>query len=52
VVLEATPQAEAAFRDRTALTIAGALEYQACDEEICFNPVVVPLSWTVNVKRP
>jgi DsbC/DsbD-like thiol-disulfide interchange protein len=27
--------------------ISGHLEYQACDDKVCFAPVVVPLSWTV-----
>ncbi|HUE87133.1 MAG TPA: protein-disulfide reductase DsbD domain-containing protein [Vicinamibacterales bacterium] len=51
VVLEVTPQAEAAFRKRSTFTINGALEYQACDDKICFNPAVVPLSWSLEVKR-
>ncbi|MBI1873677.1 MAG: redoxin domain-containing protein [Acidobacteria bacterium] len=49
LVLEVTPQAEAAFRSRKGLTIGGTLEYQACDDKICFNPVAVPLSWTLSV---
>jgi len=28
------------------LTIRGHLEYQACNDTLCFNPVSVPLSWT------
>lgn len=51
LVLEVTPQAEAAFRNRKTLTVSGALEYQACDDKICFNPVVVPLTWTLDVKK-
>jgi len=27
------------------LTIEGTLEYQACDDEICYLPVDVPVSW-------
>ncbi len=27
------------------LTIEGTLEYQACDDEICYLPVEVPVSW-------
>jgi hypothetical protein len=29
------------------LTFTGTLDYQACDDRICFNPVSVPLSWKV-----
>jgi DsbC/DsbD-like thiol-disulfide interchange protein len=51
LVLEVTPQAEAAFRNRKTLTVSGELEYQACDDKICFNPVVVPLTWTLDVAK-
>ena len=50
VVVEGTPQAQAALRGQTALTIAGALEYQACDDKVCFNPVALPVSWTLAVR--
>ena len=29
------------------LKIAGQLEYQACDDKVCFAPVTVPLEWTI-----
>jgi hypothetical protein len=29
------------------LAVKGRLEYQACDDQVCFAPVSVPLSWTV-----
>ena len=32
------------------VTIAGVLNYQACDDAVCFNPVSAPVSWTVTVK--
>ena len=50
VVLEGTPQAQAALRERDSVTIAGTLEYQACDDKICYNPASVPLTWTVNLR--
>jgi hypothetical protein len=28
------------------LTIEGVLEYQACDDAICYTPVELPVSWT------
>jgi hypothetical protein len=37
-----------AGRDR--LTIAGTLDYQACDDKVCLIPQSVPLSWTVELK--
>ena len=47
VILGTGPQAEAAFRASPKLTLKGTLDYQACDDRICFNPVSVPLSWTI-----
>ena len=50
IVLEGTPQAQAAFRGKDSLTLNGALEYQACDATICYNPTSVPLSWTLSLR--
>jgi hypothetical protein len=32
------------------VTLAGTLEFQACDDQVCFVPESVPVSWTVTVK--
>lgn len=48
--LEERPQAQAAFRGKASLTLTGTLDYQACDDKICFNPVSVPLSWTLALR--
>jgi hypothetical protein len=50
VVLDGTLQAQAALRGKDTLTITGTLEYQACDDAICFNPASVPLSWTLSLR--
>lgn len=50
LVLEVDKQARAVVRDKNTLTVSGTLEYQACDERTCFNPVSVPLSWTLALK--
>ena len=47
VVPDVTPEAIAAF---DSLTLTGRLDYQACDDEICYNPVSMPISWTVAVQ--
>jgi peroxiredoxin len=47
VIPEVTPEAQAAFRGKDSLTLTGTLEYQACDDKVCYNPTAVPLSWTV-----
>ena len=50
LVLEGSPAAQAAYRGKESVTIEGSLEYQACDDRVCFNPVSVPLSWTLGLK--
>ena len=47
VAIDASPQAAAALKDRTSMTIDAVLEYQACDDRVCFIPQSLPLSWTV-----
>ena len=50
LVLEGTPQAQAALRGKESVTVKGSLQYQACDDKTCFNPVLVPLSWTITLQ--
>jgi len=50
VTLLATPDAQKQLGAMKEVTIAGALEYQACDDKICFNPTRVPISFTVTLK--
>jgi peroxiredoxin len=50
LVIDSSPQAEAALKTLTSLTISGVLNYQACDDKVCFTPQSVPLTWTVNVR--
>ena len=47
VVAEATAESRKAFAGKTELVITGTLEYQACDDKLCYNPVSLPLSWKV-----
>lgn len=50
VIVEGTPQAQAAFRGKDSLTLMGTLEYQACDDTICYNPASIPLTWTLGFR--
>lgn len=50
LVLEATPEAERALEAKKVLTLTGGLEYQACDDKVCFNPRTLPLSWTLTIQ--
>ena len=52
VVVEASREAHQALDGVEVLTLTGRLDYQACDDEKCFNPVSVPLSWTVALAPP
>jgi peroxiredoxin len=48
--IDPAPEAVAALAGRTDMTINASLTFQACDDQVCFNPESVPLSWTVNLK--
>ena len=50
VILEGTPQAQASFRGKDLVTLSGTLEYQACDDKICYNPASIPISWTLSLR--
>jgi len=50
VILEGAPQAQASFRGKDAVTLSGTLEYQACDDKICYNPASIPISWTLSLR--
>ncbi|HUU35937.1 MAG TPA: protein-disulfide reductase DsbD domain-containing protein [Vicinamibacterales bacterium] len=50
VTLLATPEMQKLLGSMPSATITGALEYQACDDKVCFNPARVPVSFTVTLK--
>ena len=50
VVVEATVEAESALEDLDTLTLTGSFDYQACDDEFCFNPVSVPLTFILDLE--
>ena len=49
VVRENTPEARKAMTGMNELVVTGTLDYQACDDKICYNPVSLPLSWKVGL---
>jgi hypothetical protein len=51
VTLLASPEAQKLMAGMTTVTITGALEYQACDDKVCFNPTRVPISFVVKLKE-
>jgi peroxiredoxin len=50
VVIEGTPHAQAALKGKDAVTLTGTLDYQACDDKLCFNPASLPLTWTMSLR--
>ncbi|MEO7158693.1 MAG: protein-disulfide reductase DsbD domain-containing protein, partial [Vicinamibacterales bacterium] len=49
VTLLATQDMQKLLAGMPSVTISGALEYQACDDKVCFNPSRVPVSFTLTV---
>jgi peroxiredoxin len=50
LTIDASPQGQAALKDAPSLTITSILNYQACDDRVCFTPQSVPLTWTVSLR--
>ncbi len=50
VTLLATPEMQKQLASMPSVQITGALEYQACNDTVCFNPTRVPVSFTVTLK--
>lgn len=50
VVLEGTRDAMSALQGKESITLSGTVDYQACDEKVCYNPTTVPVTWTVSLK--
>ena len=46
-----SPEARAALKGVEAVTIAGTLEYQACDDRLCFTPRSIQVSYTVKLRQ-
>jgi hypothetical protein len=49
VTLLATPEVQKLLASRESVTLAATLEYQACDDKVCFNPGGIPLTFTIAV---
>ena len=48
-VVSGEPGVEDALAEIDAVTLSGTLDYQACDDRLCYDPVSVPLSFTFEV---
>jgi len=52
VVMNGDARAEEVMSNLDALTLTGTLDYQACDDAICFLPQSIPVSFTVDLEMP
>lgn len=52
MAVSAAPEHRAALAKAGMVAIKGALNYQACDDRICFPPKAVPVSYRVKVRPP
>jgi hypothetical protein len=46
-----TPEARKALAGQSNITISGRLEYQACDDKVCYSPGKVPVRFAVTLER-
>ena len=51
VLIDPSPQSQAALKGVSSVTLKGVLNYQACDDKLCFTPQSVPLTWTVRLRE-
>jgi DsbC/DsbD-like thiol-disulfide interchange protein len=52
VLVLSTPEARKALAGQKTVTVSGTLEYQACDDKICYAPAKVPLSFALDLAPP
>ena len=52
VVMNGDAETEEIMSTLDALTLTGTLDYQACDDAICFLPQSIPVSFTVDLEMP
>ncbi len=50
ITIPVTPELRERATSGGTLTIDAVFEYQACDDAICYNPVDLPVSWTLQLR--
>jgi DsbC/DsbD-like thiol-disulfide interchange protein len=48
-IAEDSAALRAQLRGRNQITIKGTLDYQACDDRLCYLPASVPFQWTLKL---
>ena len=51
ITVLATPEAQKQLSGQTNVTVSGKLDYQACDDKVCYAPRSVPVKWTFTLQR-
>jgi hypothetical protein len=51
VVIDASREARPKLALVDSVTITGTLDYQACNDTLCFNPKSIPVSYTVKLRQ-
>jgi hypothetical protein len=51
VTILATPEVQKLLAKEKAVTIAGRVMYQACDDKLCYSPESVPVQWTLPIEQ-
>jgi hypothetical protein len=51
ITILATPDVQKMLANQTNVTIAGRVEYQACDDKLCYQPQSVPVRFTVPLQQ-
>lgn len=46
ITVLSTPEAKKQLAGQTNVTVSGKLDYQACDDKVCYAPRSVPVKWT------
>lgn len=50
ITILATPDVQKMLANEKSLTITGRVNYQACDDTVCYTPASIPVKWTVPLK--
>jgi hypothetical protein len=51
MAVSTSPDARAALEGVDTVMLSGVLEYQACDDRLCFTPRSIPVFYTVKVRQ-
>lgn len=50
ITIAATPEMRKRAAAKTPLALTGTLRYQACDDQVCYRPDTIKVSWTIDLQ--